>query len=87
MAITTAFGQYRCLFQVTSGGAPEGVLAAVALKCLGGDFQGMLLSQVEEITRCNTMEIQDINSVLLMEDIVKGEDAFFQKRMKPMENF
>jgi fructose-1,6-bisphosphatase II len=59
-------------------GAPEGVLAAVALKCLGGEFQGVLWPQTpEEVIRCREMGIQDVNRVLRKEDIVKGEDAFF----------
>jgi fructose-1,6-bisphosphatase II len=61
-----------------SGGAPEGVLAAVALKCLGGDFQGKLLPQnEEELERCKKMGIADVGRVLLMEDLVKGDDAIF----------
>lgn len=60
------------------GGAPEGVLAAVALKCLGGELQGRLAPQTEEeIERCKTMGIDDMNSVLRMEDLVKGDDAIF----------
>jgi len=42
-------------------------IAAVDLECLGGDFQGKLLPQIEEeIVRCKTMGIKDINSVLTM---------------------
>ena len=42
-----------------SGGAPEGVIAAVALKCLGGELQGKLLPQnEEELERCKKMGIE-----------------------------
>src|SRR3954465_14559486 len=47
-AINTAFDNSGVDMMLGSGGAPEGVLAAVALKSLGGDFQGKLLPQTEE---------------------------------------
>ena len=78
MHLDTAFDHTGVDIMLGSGGAPEGVLAAVALKCLGGEFQGKLLPQTEEeIARCGSMGIEDINRVLFMEDIIKGEDAFF----------
>ncbi|GAA3324740.1 hypothetical protein GCM10020331_053800 [Ectobacillus funiculus] len=43
-AINTAFKNTGVDIMLGSGGAPEGVLAAVALKCLGGDFQGKTLT-------------------------------------------
>ncbi len=60
------------------GGAPEGVIAAAALKSMGGDFQGKLkpLNEEEE-KRCKDMGVSDINSALVMEDLVKGNEAFF----------
>lgn len=77
-AINTAFENTGVDIMLGSGGAPEGVLAATALKCLGGEFQGKLLPQTEEEwIRCKKMGIEDVNRVLMMEDIVKGEDAFF----------
>ncbi len=60
------------------GGAPEGVLAAVALKCLGGEIQGKLAPQNDaEVERCRNMGITDINRVFRTEDLVKGDDAIF----------
>lgn len=60
------------------GGAPEGVLAAVAVKCLGGDMQGRLYPEDEaQIARCHTMGITDVNKVLTLEDMVKGDDCMF----------
>jgi fructose-1,6-bisphosphatase II len=77
-AINTAFENTGVDIMLGSGGAPEGVLAAVALKCLGGELQGKLLPQnEEELTRCKNMGIADVSQVLMMEDLVRGEDAIF----------
>ena len=63
---------------IGSGGAPEGVLAAVGLKCLGGDMQARLLPHNnEEITRLHAMGIDDPNRVLTLDDLVKGDDCIF----------
>ena len=60
------------------GGAPEGVIAAAAVKCLGGDMQGILRPENEqEIARALTMGITDVHKVLTIDDLVKGDDAFF----------
>lgn len=77
-AINTAFDDTGVDILFGSGGAPEGVIAAVALKCLGGELQGRLLPQSdEEVERCKKMGITDINQVLTMEDLVKGDDCIF----------
>lgn len=76
-AINTGFEDTGVDILFGSGGAPEGVLAAVALKCLGGELQGKLLPQNnEEEERCHKMGL-DVEKVLLMDDLVKGEDAIF----------
>ena len=63
---------------IGSGGAPEGVLAAVGLKCLGGDMQARLLPHNhEEITRLHDMGITDPGRVLKLDDLVKGDDCIF----------
>ncbi|WP_209123976.1 class II fructose-bisphosphatase [Alkalihalobacillus sp. BA299] len=60
------------------GGAPEGVVTAVALKCLGGDFQARLLPNNEaEFQRCKRMGISNVNKKLNLKEIVKSEDCFF----------
>lgn len=60
------------------GGAPEGVLAAAALKCLGGDMQARLRPENEqEYTRCQSMGLKDPNQVLRLEDLVKGDEVYF----------
>jgi len=77
-AINTAFDHTGVDILFGSGGAPEGVIAAVALKCLGGELQGKLLPQTdEELQRCKEMGIADITRVFYMEDLVKGDDAIF----------
>lgn len=76
-AINTAFDHTGVDILFGSGGAPEGVLSAVALKALGGEIIGKLLPQnQEEIKRCNNMGL-DVSKVLRMEDLVKGDDAIF----------
>ncbi|WP_101842368.1 class II fructose-bisphosphatase [Halobacillus sp. Marseille-P3879] len=77
-AINTAFDDTGVDILFGSGGAPEGVLAAVALKCLGGEIQGKLIpSNDEELERCKEMGIDDLNRVLYMDDFVGGDDAIF----------
>lgn len=59
------------------GGAPEGVIAAGAVKCLGGQMQGRLMPKTdEEINRCKKMGA-DFESVLTHDKLVKGEEVYF----------
>lgn len=75
--INTAFDDTGVDILFGSGGAPEGVISAVALKCLGGEIMGKLLPQNDaELERCIKMGL-DVNRVLRMEDLVKGDDAIF----------
>ncbi|NGQ95533.1 class II fructose-bisphosphatase [Brevibacillus sp. SYP-B805] len=77
-AINTCFPETGVDILFGSGGAPEGVLAAVALKCLGGEIQGRLLPQNEaEWERCRLMGLSNPQQVLYMDDLVKGDDAIF----------
>jgi len=63
---------------VGTGGAPEGVLAAAALKCVGGDMQARLKPETEEeIRRCHEMGITDVNQVLTLDDLVRTDDVIF----------
>ncbi|APH03922.1 class II fructose-bisphosphatase [Bacillus weihaiensis] len=76
-AINTAFDHTGVDLLLGQGGAPEGVLAAVALKCLGGELQGKLVPyNDEEMKRCVKMGL-DVNKVLMMDDLVAGDDAIF----------
>jgi fructose-1,6-bisphosphatase class II len=59
------------------GGAPEGVLAAAALRCVGGDMQARLKPRnPEEIERAKTMGIQDMEKKYSLEDLADGEVMF-----------
>ncbi|MGH1418287.1 MAG: class II fructose-bisphosphatase [Hyphomicrobiaceae bacterium] len=60
-----------------SGGAPEGVLAAAVLRCIGGQMQGRLLpSNEEETARAKKMGIEDIHKKLELEDMASGDVIF-----------
>ena len=60
-----------------SGGAPEGVIAAAALRCMGGDFQGQLIFRNEsEKTRARKMGITDFNRVYGIKDLASGKVMF-----------
>ena len=77
-AIATAIDEQDVDILAGTGGAPEGVIAAVALKCLGGDFQGRLVPENdEELARCIKMGIVEPLAVLTMDDIVKTDACFF----------
>jgi fructose-1,6-bisphosphatase II / sedoheptulose-1,7-bisphosphatase len=60
-----------------SGGAPEGVLAAAALRCIGGQIQGRLMpANEDERKRAAKMGISDINRKFLLEDLASGDVIF-----------
>lgn len=59
------------------GAAPEGVISAAALRCLGGDFQGVLKPRNDDETnRARKMGIEDINKVFQMEELASGNVMF-----------
>lgn len=60
-----------------SGGAPEGVLAAAALKCVGGQFQGRLvIRNDEERVRAHAAGIEDLKRRYELNDLVSGAAVF-----------
>mgnify|MGYP001766403171 CR=1 FL=1 len=59
------------------GGTPEGVLAACAMRCLGGNIQGKLYARNEEERRVGEAEGYDFKKVLMIEDLVSSDDVFF----------
>lgn len=60
-----------------SGGAPEGVLAAAALRCVGGQFNGRLLFRNDdERARARKWGITDLNKVYKLEELAKGDCIF-----------
>jgi fructose-1,6-bisphosphatase II / sedoheptulose-1,7-bisphosphatase len=59
------------------GGAPEGVLAAAALRCIGGQMQGRLVTKSEEQkARARKMGIEDFNKKFTMGELAKGDVMF-----------
>jgi fructose-1,6-bisphosphatase II len=61
-----------------TGGAPEGVLAAAALKCLGGNFMGRLeFRNEQEVQRAAAMGFGERDRILTMNDLAKGEHVVF----------
>jgi fructose-1,6-bisphosphatase II / sedoheptulose-1,7-bisphosphatase len=60
-----------------SGGAPEGVLAAAALACVGGQFQGKLLFRNDdERGRAAKWGVTDLDKIYELQDLVKGDAIF-----------
>jgi len=59
------------------GGAPEGVLAAAALRCVGGEFQGRLAPRNnEEIERAKKMGVTDIKKKFTIDELASGDVMF-----------
>jgi fructose-1,6-bisphosphatase II len=59
------------------GGTPEGIIAACAMKCMGGEIQGRLWPR-DEAERVKALEAgHDLNRVLTTDDLVTGQNAFF----------
>jgi fructose-1,6-bisphosphatase II / sedoheptulose-1,7-bisphosphatase len=60
-----------------SGGAPEGVLAAAALRCVGGQFQGRLVFRNDdERARADKWGVTDHERIYRLEDLAKGDVIF-----------
>ena len=60
----------------STGGGPEGVLAAAALTCFGGQIQGRLVLNDEEKIRAKKLGIKDFGKKYNIEDMVKGDVIF-----------
>jgi fructose-1,6-bisphosphatase class II len=59
------------------GGAPEGVISAAAMKCMGGDFQGRLkFRSDEERARAGRMGVTNFDGIYRLEDLAKGSVLF-----------
>ncbi len=77
-AVAVAFEDSGVDVLMGIGGAPEGVLAAAALRCVGGEMQGRLWPEDEaDVARAKAMGISDVQRLLTMDDLVKGEDVIF----------
>lgn len=76
--IATAIERMGIDMLVGIGGAPEAVVSAVALKCLGGEIQGRLLpGNQQEYDRCLQMGITDPAEPLRMEQFVRSNECIF----------
>ena len=62
---------------IGTGGAPEGVLAAAALRCIGGQMQGRLLfTNDEQRDRARKMGVKDLNHKYVLEELAAGDVIF-----------
>jgi fructose-1,6-bisphosphatase II len=59
------------------GGTPEGVIAACALKCLGGSIQGRLWPRNADERRSALDQGYDLDQVLTLDELVSGDDVYF----------
>ena len=61
-----------------TGGAPEGVLTAAAMRCLNGEILGRLVvRKPEDEARCRAMGIADVNRIYTSRDLASGESIIF----------
>ncbi|MBL8700603.1 MAG: class II fructose-bisphosphatase [Alphaproteobacteria bacterium] len=75
--IATALPESGVDLYMGSGGAPEGVLAAAALRCIGGQFQGRLLFRNDdEKGRAHRLGIKDLNRKYSLLELAKGDVMF-----------
>jgi fructose-1,6-bisphosphatase II len=76
-AIATCFPEAGVDVLMGIGGAPEGVIAAAAIRCMGGDMQGRLKPRNDkEIERAKKMGIPEVNKVFMLEELAKGHVLF-----------
>ncbi len=75
-AISTSYPNSGIDMLLGIGGAPEGVLAAAALKCLNGDMQGKLKFKDEEKDRARSMGITNFDKVYTIDELA-GNDVIF----------
>lgn len=60
-----------------TGGAPEGVIGAAAMKCLGGDFQGrLILKKEEERNRAQRMGVTNPDKIYTRDELARGNVMF-----------
>jgi fructose-1,6-bisphosphatase II len=76
-ALMTAWSDSGVDVLIGIGGTPEGVLAACALRAMGGEIQGKLYARDEDELRRGREAGYDFDKVLTMNDLVASEDVFF----------
>ncbi len=76
-AIATCSRDTRVDILLGIGGAPEGVIAAAALRCVGGELQARLKPRSpEEAERARSMGVRDVDAKLQMSDLASGNVMF-----------
>jgi fructose-1,6-bisphosphatase II len=76
-AISTAWTESGADVLFGIGGTPEGVIAAAALKCMGGELQGRLWPRNEDERQAALDAGYDLERVLSTDDLVRGDNCFF----------
>jgi fructose-1,6-bisphosphatase II len=76
-AVSTAWPDSGADILFGIGGTPEGVIAAAALKCMGGEIQGRLWPQDDAERDAAIAAGYDLDRVLTTNDLVRGDNAFF----------
>ncbi|MFM7537763.1 MAG: class II fructose-bisphosphatase [Acidimicrobiales bacterium] len=76
-AIATAWPEAGCDILFGIGGTPEGVVAAAALKAMGGEIQGRLWPRNDDERAAAVAAGYDLDRVLTTDDLVQGDNAFF----------
>jgi fructose-1,6-bisphosphatase II len=76
-AIATAWSTSGADILLGVGGTPEGVIAAAALKCMGGELQGRLWPRNDGEREAALDAGYDIERLLTLEDLVQGDNCFF----------
>jgi len=76
-AISTSWPETGVDILLGTGGTPEGVIAAAALKSMGGELQGRLVVRNDDERRAAEEGGYDLDAVLQTEDLVRGDNCFF----------
>lgn len=76
-AISTAVEESAGDIMFGIGGTPEGVIAAAALKCMGGEIQGRLWPRNDDERAAAVAAGYDLDKVLTANDLVAGDNCFF----------
>jgi fructose-1,6-bisphosphatase II len=77
-AVAVAFGNTGVDMMLGIGGAPEGVIAAAALRCLEGEMQARLWPMDDaDMERVRKMGIEDYKRLLTMDDLARGDSVIF----------
>ena len=76
-AIATAWSEAGADILLGVGGTPEGVIAAAALKCMGGELQGRLWPRNDEERQAAVDAGYDVDRLLYLDDLCMGDNSFF----------